>query len=151
MAQKRKKITSIAGLVWKIIWLVFASICLAGGLIVFFQEKTFGFWLVGGFMCSFPVLGFHLKTIFKSARAGARHGADDYEVSVSSTAITVGNHPIRTALVWFVLTAIFCLLIGVFYLAFKMLLAIIDIIVFIVQLVKEKKSKKAASESETAA
>lgn len=149
MAKKREGIQTIAGFVWKCVWLIFAAIMMFGGLYVFFQQKTFGFWLVGGFFCSIPVIGFHLKTMFNSMRDGARRGSKDYEVSVSSSAVTVQNHPFRTALVSLVITTIFCLLIGVFYLAFKMILAIIDIVVFIVKMVKEKKSKNVESEGKT--
>ena len=114
MAQKRKKIQSIAGLVWKCIWLVFAILFLTAGLYIFFQQQTFGFWLACGFACSFPIIGIPLKMMFNMFRDGARAGARDYEVSVSSSSVTVQNHPFRTALVYLVLTTIFCLAVGAF-------------------------------------
>lgn len=151
MAQKRKKIQSIAGLVWKCIWLFFASICLAAGLMMFFQGQAFGDWMMCGFACSFPIIWIPLKMMFTMFRDGARQGARDYEVSVSSSYVTVQNHPFRTALVWLVLTTIFCLAVGPFILTYKIIEAIIDIVVYVVKLVKEKKKKNMQSEGKTAA
>lgn len=140
MGNKKSVINSIGGLVWKCVWLFVSISFLIISLSWFFEDQTLGSWLFCGMLCSFPVIGLPLKLMYKSFVSGWNTGADDYEVTVKSSSIRVGNHPFRTALVWLVLTILFCLAVGPIYLTYKIVRAIIDVIIFIVFIIKEKKA-----------
>lgn len=145
MAKKKQGIKSVAGLVFKSIWLVFAAIMFAGGSMFFFRAKSFSNWLIWGVFCLFPMLGSVIRDIIVSAREGARRGANSYTVSVSGNTATVSNHPFREAIISIVVSIFASILMGPVALGVYMLVAIIQIICFVIVLVKRKKAKNNAT------
>ena len=142
MAKKKDQITSVAGLVFKSVWLVIAVILFITGMLGFLRDKSFGMWMAWGFCCLIPMLGNVIRDIIVSGNRGARRGANTYTASVDSTGVTVSNHPFREALIEIVATILASLLLGPIALGFKMLVTVIQIVSFSVTLAKSKKAKE---------
>ena len=141
MAQQKEKkgIQSIAGLIFKSIWLAVALFFFAIGITMFVLYKDtmgFGAWLVCGFACLIPRLGVVIKETFSDAKKGARRGANDYTATVDSTGVTVKNH-VFSGMITSIIAAIFVsLLFGVIVLGIEIIEAAIDVIRFSIKLAK---------------
>ena len=142
---KRKEEPSKKGLILKSIWLGIAVIFFAIGLTVFLgavKSEGFAAWLIAGAICGVPVIWDMLKLIGKGAMQGWRDGANTYSATVTDTSITVQNHPIRGMIIGILVGIFMTLLIGLVWLAFRIVLTIITIINFAVALSREKKYGK---------
>lgn len=142
---KRKEEPSKKGLILKSIWLGIAVVFFILGLWVFLankEDRGFGAWLGAGAICGVPVIWDMLKLIGGSAMQGLRDGANTYSATVSDTSITVQNHPIRGLILGILVGIFMTLLIGLVWLALRILLTIITIISFAVALSREKKNYK---------
>ena len=142
MAKKKDEIKSVAGLVFKSIWLVIALVFFFAGMTMFTGDKTFEGWLMWGLFCLFPMLGAVIRDAFVSGKRGARRGANMYTATVDSTSVTVSNHPFREALIEIAGTIIAAVLIGPLTLGVKILFAVIAIIKFVKVLIDRKKEAK---------
>ncbi len=142
MAKKNEGITSVAGLVFKSIWLAFALIMFFVGMAMFLKDRTFGNWMLWGVCCMFPMLGNVIRDAVLEARKGARRGANTYTATVDSSSVTVQNHPFREALIGIVISIFVSLLLGPVALGVAMLTTIIQIVCFVIVLVKTKKASK---------
>lgn len=143
MAKNPFLIQSKAGLVMKIIWMVIAVGCLAGGIFTLTSEEVasefFVRWLIAGGISCIPIIWTMLKLIGRSARAGAIDGANTYTVTSSS----VTNHPIRGFFLGLLGGLIAALLIGLIVLAVFIIGNLISIIVYAVRQAKLKKTQDA--------
>ncbi len=133
-------IKSTVGLVFYIIWLIFAALFYFIGLDFFLSGGDFGGWLQWGLFCFFPTIGTVIRNVWAEAKKGARKGANEYTVTVSSDSVSVENHPFRGFMISLVATVFVSLLLGPVDLAFRLLFTIIAIITYIIRLIKEKKS-----------
>lgn len=99
--EKSKKVTKI---VFNCIWLVISLILWICGLIAFLEKKdqdALGAWLSWGGICVIPVLIPILKWSLHSGKTGARDGANTYTATDNGDSIHIQNHPIRGAIVGF--------------------------------------------------
>ena len=142
MAKKKDVITSVPELVFKSIWLAIALLLYFVGMAIFLQDKTFGMWIAWGFVCAIPTLGDVIRSAVVEGRRGAVKGANTYTATVSSNSVTVQNHPFREALIGILVSIFASLLAGPVVLALKILTIVIQIVFFVIALVKTKKASK---------
>ena len=144
---KKQRAKLIASIVFLGIWFILALSIGLGAMSMWSEDKTFENWIIWGVLCTIPVIIPILKFVFESAREGARRGANDYTVTVTSSSVTVQNHPIRDALISLVLSVILSIVAGPFVLAFYVIKNIIKLIKTILALVKVCKQIKAEEDA----
>lgn len=93
----------VSSIVFKSIWLVLAIGLWIGGLVAFnSNEDKLAGWFIWGGLCSICVIWTLLKNAGKSAKKGARDGANDYTITDHGSHYVVENHPLRGAIIGFV-------------------------------------------------
>ena len=139
MAKKKDEITSMAGFVFKCIWLAIALLMFFAGMAGFLGEKSFGMWLFWGFCCAFPMIVQVIRDAINSAKKGAREGANQYTITQTSSTITVQNHPFKQAVISLIVSIFASILMGPIFLGLNIILAIIQIVNYIMVLTIKKK------------
>lgn len=133
IAQWSKPINSVLGLVLRCIWLIISLLIVGFG---WTNE-----WFVWGFMCSLPIIGDVFRKAIAAWRSGWRSGANTYTATVTSYGVTVSNHPFRDAIIDFFLSLVISVLLGPIFLTFRIIIAIIDVVKYVIVLIKNKKEK----------
>lgn len=147
MAKRKVLVATVPNLVFKCIWFVFAAVFFGIGLGYFLSNKDaqgFLAWLGAGGICCVPVLTDIIKMVLDAGKEGARKGANDYTVTVTSSSVRVRNHPVSGFIFGILGGLIGSALIGLVYLGIKLIICLIEIIRIVVYLVQHspKKPKK---------
>lgn len=79
---------SIAVIVLRILWIIFAVLLWISGLVMFRDDTSFGMWFGWGAICAIPMCVRIIRQAFASAREGAVRGSREYTVSYSSLSDT---------------------------------------------------------------
>lgn len=121
-----KKVT-IGKIVFKSIWVLASLFLWIGGLVTFFGEKSFGYWMMWGGM-SIPMTFFWMvpNVILKSIKDNRREGARSF--TVSSDGRTISNHPFLGAVFGFIAGIFVTLLLGPIAAPFIGIKSIVEII-----------------------
>ncbi len=144
MAKKDKSIKTVAGLVFKCVWLFIALIVFFHGLTMFLsygEDEKFSGWLIWGGICCIPIIFEVIKDIFSGLKSGWAQGANDYTATIDSSSVTVENHPFMGAIVGLIGSIFCCVLIGPIFLGFKIIQAIFLILPFVISLISKKKKQ----------
>lgn len=73
--------TSIALIVFRIIWIIFAAALWVVGLVGFVNAAEIGNWFVWGVICAVPMCVQVIRQALSSARDGAARGSREYTVT----------------------------------------------------------------------
>ena len=142
MGLKEKKVKSIGGLIVQCIWLIPSLIIFFSGLSMFKEDKTFLSWVIWGVVCCIPMLFDIIKSTVIEAKKGWAEGSREYSVTVSSSSVTVQNHPLEGAITSILVSLFMSALAGPIFLPVSMLSSVHAILVFVRELIKAKKINK---------
>ena len=109
----------IVGVVFRGIWLTFASLCLVFGIVMIATQigsMGFGAWVIGGIICCLPILGIIFSFVRDNYHSGREEGSRHYTTTVTVTDTHVyantTNHPFLYGILWMVVALFLCALIG---------------------------------------
>ena len=124
----KSKAPSIAGFVFKCIWLTFALVMWIIGLVIFLQNLNSDFfagWFIFGALCIVPILGDVLPLVFWVGVSGAIESAFRFDIEVTETSVTATNHPVRGFILGLIGGIIGALLIGPVWLLVRIIIYVI--------------------------
>lgn len=129
---KREKAKTIAGIVFKSLWILISLGLWIFGITVFIDyinsEAGVLGWFVWGLICTPAILGSVFGTAVGTTRSGWRSGANTYSATVDSNSVTVENHPFRGAITGFIGGLLAGVAMGPITLTFKTIRNIRDLI-----------------------
>ncbi|MDD6302241.1 MAG: hypothetical protein PUA56_02880 [Bacillales bacterium] len=145
----KKRPVNVFNFVFMSIWFVFATVLFVVALTVFLKARNsedadmISTWFICGAICCVPIIAQILKLITDQTKKSFRQGANEYDVTVSDSSVTVKNRALSSAIIGFFAAILASLAIGMFLLPVFLIKEIIFLIKCIVTFVKQSKAKKA--------